>query len=717
MKKYLLGILFFVQISKTNGQAFFTSAASGNWGSATSWLLVSGTSVVNYPVAGDSVIIQNSHSIQISNAAQCQSLTIKGLSTLNINSTTSALAVTNDLLITETSITNISAGALTITGNVTINQKSTVTQTGGAISIFGLAFLNSPSTTTGNSTFNIDAGVFSCIGGMTITATTIPAGRIAELKIGTSAVNIIGALTTVSSNSKISFTGAGALTLAGIISIPNPLSFSAGNGRVVYVGIPGNNQNIASLTYNRLVITGVGNGAKIISGNVIVTDSLVLLSDTLQVNGGGVLTLNNNATIVKTAGKLLSIPSFLGAIDIVYNNVQRDTTSLEIPSSTNTLRNLIINNISGVTLGSNITLNNKLSLQNGELNTDVFLLNINNALGGTTTDPAIERVNGYVSGKINRTIGTSTGVRIFPFGIGLLQGYREYKIEYTTAPTVAGTLSVAHFNTAATAQSGLPIIDGAVNITNTQPYYWQADALAGLSGGMYDLTLTAEGAAGITDYTTLRILKRPSAGGSWVLNGIAGTNTGTNTAPIVRRNGMSNFSQFVIGSNVTVVPLTLITFTGIQKNTNAILNWKTTNEINTSHFDIEKSSNGINFIKIGKVYSNTFSSFENDYQYQENNLVTGQYYYRLKMVDKDGKSTFSPVVFLSVKIINTLLVYPTITNSSIYIANTNNEVIYLYNSVGQFIRKMNNGLNDISNLINGLYILKAGDNATTIIKQ
>ncbi|MBC7866710.1 MAG: hypothetical protein H7X88_04170, partial [Gloeobacteraceae cyanobacterium ES-bin-316] len=317
MSKFLLLIIFTTTLSTSFGQGFFTSNASGDWNNAASWTLAGGTSTLNYPVAGDSVIIQNSHSIQVVSNTQCQTLTIKGASYLSITSTTSFLTVTNDLLITETSFADITAGLLTVTGNLTINQKSTVTQTGGAFSVIGLVFINSPSTSTGNTTLNVDAGAFSCVGGMTVTATILPAGRIAEVKIGNSAVTVVGALTTISANAKISFTGIGALTLAGIISISNPLSFTAGNGRVIYVGIPGANQIISPLTYNRLVITGIGNGSKTINGNVTVTDSLILLTDTLLINGSGSLTLSNNATIVKTAGKLLATPIFLGQIDIL----------------------------------------------------------------------------------------------------------------------------------------------------------------------------------------------------------------------------------------------------------------------------------------------------------------------------------------------------------------------------------------------------------------
>ncbi len=715
--KYFLAIAFSLVVKASNGQAFFTSATSGNWNSATSWTLVSGSCVLNYPAAGDSVIIQNANSITVVSNSQCQSLTVKGASTLVLSVSTSVITVTNDLLVTETSMAIIDAGALTVTGNLTINQRATVTQNGGAFTVVGLGFLNSPSTSTGTTILDINAGVFSCFGGMTITATTIPSGRIAEMKIGNSAVNVVGALTTISANAKITFIGIGALTLAGIITIPNTASFTAGNGRVVYVGIPGANQNIASLTYNRLTITGVGAGSKTISGSVTVTDTLTLLTDTLLVNGGGSLRLNTNATIVKTAGRILTAPVFLGQIDILYNDIQRDTTGLEMPTGTNVLRNLFINNVSGVKLANNITVNNKLTLQNGELFTDNFILNINNPLGGSPTDPAVERINGYVSGKINRTIGTSTGVRVFPFGVSLLQGYREFKIDYTTAPTVAGTLSAQHFDSAASSQSGLPIVDGSVILTNTAPYYWQADALGGLVGGIYNTTLTAESTPGVTDIATLRILKRTSTGFAWNLNGTAGTNTGTNTAPIVVRNGMSNFSQFTIaGNSLNPLPLTLIAFMGKMEKETVLLQWKTMNEINTSFFSIEKSVDGFNFVEIGKVFAANNNTTENSYRYKDANLFAGKHFYRLKMVDKDDRFEYSNVLSFSNNT-KDLLVYPTLCHTNINIVTSQNAAAYLYNAAGVFIQKIYAGINDVSNLANGIYFVVTSNQTVKIIKQ
>lgn len=715
MKQIFTSVVFLFIYLPGFSQAHFNSNTNGDWDNPATWLLISGSSSTNYPVAGDSVIILNTHAVQVNVSSQCQSLTVKGGASLNFNIAGSGITVTNNVLITEASALNLTAGNLTITGNLTVNQASVLTQNGGVISTIGLIFITSPSA-AGTTLLDVNAGLFNCVGGMTVSGTT--ATRIAEISIGASAVNVAGALTTITANAKIIFTGNGTLTLAGIITIPNAASFTAGNGRVIYVGIPGTNQTVSPLTYNRLVITGVGNGSKTISGPVVVTDTLTLLSDTLQLTGSGTLTLNNNATIVKTAGTLLAAPIFIGQADILYNNVLRDTTGFEMPVAANVLRNLFISNVSGVKLGADVTVNNQLSLQNGELFTDNFILNITNASGGITTDPAINRINGYVNGKINRSIGASTGVRIFPFGIGSIQGYREFKIEYTTAPTVTGILSVQHFNVMATAQSGLPLIDAAVTITTVAPYYWQADALSGLSGGIYNITLTAESTPGVTVFSTLRIIKRPTAGGNWILDGIAGANAGTNSAPVVVRNGMSNFSQFTIGGNSSnPLPLALLSFTGAAQNGEVLLKWETSNEINSAYFSIQRSNDGINFTEAGKVFAYSNAALINNYKYSEKNLAAGNYYYRLKITDNNGRFTLSNIVLVKLTKDARVFVYPVLFGTEINITGISKQPIHLFNTAGQLIKTLQQGVNNVSEVRTGLYFVVTGNATVKIVKQ
>ncbi len=523
-------------------QAYFTSKASGRWNSASTWKLESGMSATSIPGATDSVVILNNHQVVVDSLHQCLSLSVRQSAGLTLDSITSFLTVINNLSLTDGANISVSSGNLTVSGNSTISL-ATLTQTGGIVSIVGLVNASNTSFTTGSTIIDIQSGIFNTIGGLTLSALARPA----ELRIGTGLANVVGALITFGGAAKVRFTGEGSLVLAGLVTMTNT-NFVAGNGRVVYVGIPGANQNVASLNYNRLVITGIGAGRKVISGTVNVSDTLTLLTDTLQVNSGS-LTMANNSCIIRTAGKILSVPNFAGQVDLIYNNIQRDTTGPELPVNVQVLRNLTIANAGGIALNANAHINQKLLLTAGELDTRNNTLFIRSIQGGLTDDPAVEQTAGYVSGLIERSIGTTTGIRLFPFGTGTVPARRSFELNYTTAPSTAGSLQVRYINTAADQQLGLPITEGAVKLISTTPFYWRANAVGGLTGGTYSLQLTAQNITGIQDYLSLRILKRVRDGADWQLDGVAGVNTGTNLSPTVLRTGMIGFSDFAIGVN------------------------------------------------------------------------------------------------------------------------------------------------------------------------
>jgi hypothetical protein len=85
---------------------------------------------------------------------------------------------------------------------------------------------------------------------------------------------------------------------------------------------------------------------------VIVTDSLTLLTDTLEINSGGSLTLSDGITVVRAAGRLLSAPVYAGVANLVYNDVLKDTTGSELPRLPMWVQQLTIDDFSGIALGA-----------------------------------------------------------------------------------------------------------------------------------------------------------------------------------------------------------------------------------------------------------------------------------------------------------------------------------------------------------------------------
>jgi SdrD B-like domain/Secretion system C-terminal sorting domain len=110
-----------------------------------------------------------------------------------------------------------------------------------------------------------------------------------------------------------------------------------------------------------------------------------------------------------------------------------------------------------------------------------------------------------------------------------------------------------------------------------------------------------------------------------------------------------------------VLPLIVNQFNGNYSDGFIQLAWSTYSEINIEHFDIERSTDGINFRQIGKVttLSGQLNSNAN-YTYVDITAQRGTNYYRLAMVDNNGNYTYSKTIMVNVDIkgISVMIVYP-----------------------------------------------------------
>ncbi|HUX83908.1 MAG TPA: hypothetical protein VMV20_01655 [Chitinophagaceae bacterium] len=93
-----------------------------------------------------------------------------------------------------------------------------------------------------------------------------------------------------------------------------------------------------------------------------------------------------------------------------------------------------------------------------------------------------------------------------------------------------------------------------------------------------------------------------------------------------------------------VTPVNLVTFNATRLDSAAKLDWTTGSEHNNDHFDVERSGNASDFIKIGSVLGAGNSQEENDYTFLDLHPQPGVNFYRLRQVDFDGKATYSRVV-------------------------------------------------------------------------
>lgn len=99
---------------------------------------------------------------------------------------------------------------------------------------------------------------------------------------------------------------------------------------------------------------------------------------------------------------------------------------------------------------------------------------------------------------------------------------------------------------------------------------------------------------------------------------------------------------------LTILPVKLLGFSGSINNGIVTLNWESENEQNFSHYEIErKGASGGSFQKVGNKTALN-SSGRNNYSYADNitNLSDNVVYYRLKMVDIDGKFNYSQTIMV-----------------------------------------------------------------------
>jgi hypothetical protein len=195
-----------------------------------------------------------------------------------------------------------------------------------------------------------------------------------------------------------------------------------------------------------------------------------------------------------------------------------------------------------------------------------------------------------------------------------------------------------------------------------------------------------------------------------------------------------NATLYILVGNATALPVTLTDFKGVINNKQVVLTWRTSSEINSSHFDVQRSNDVVNFENIGKVIAHGNSSVVSNYQLIDKTPTQGNNFYRLKAVDMDGKFVYSPVIKinLSDRTNGHITVSPNPSHGDIRVNFNNIETgiykLVLINQVGQVqlsnqvIISQNSELRNLrtqSPLAKGVYMLniyKDGINKVSSIK-
>ena len=172
---------------------------------------------------------------------------------------------------------------------------------------------------------------------------------------------------------------------------------------------------------------------------------------------------------------------------------------------------------------------------------------------------------------------------------------------------------------------------------------------------------------------------------------------------------------------VAAIPVELTSFVANSDKNNVSLNWSTATETNNSGFQVERKLNGTNvWTKVSFLSGKGTSTEKNNYSYLDNGLAVGKYLYRLKQIDLDGTSEYSPIIEVNVNAPNEYTLYQNYPNpfnpatTIEYSLPENAEVtISIYTAIGELVTTLVNGTVEAgyqkasfnaSNLTSGTYI-------------
>lgn len=158
------------------------------------------------------------------------------------------------------------------------------------------------------------------------------------------------------------------------------------------------------------------------------------------------------------------------------------------------------------------------------------------------------------------------------------------------------------------------------------------------------------------------------------------------------------------------LPVTLASFEVSKEAATAVLNWVTTSETNSRHFDVERSGDGKAWEQIGRVDAARESSERLRYSFADGKPAAGRNFYRLKMVDWDDSFTYTRIRWVDFGGVREINVYPNPASDKLYVDGDDISRIELYNVSGKLVhssaRPGADGI-DVSKFAPGIYLLRS----------
>jgi hypothetical protein len=453
----------------------------------------------------------------------------------------------------------------------------------------------------------------------------------------------------------------------------------------------------------------IGQGVQLVSGNLTGTNGFANL--TVQKLLGSVqlaanidvkenFLTSNNSSVFNINGKYMKVGGN-------FTNFQGTSTFTGFASSTvefnGTGNQFFTNNNASITLnrvkmnktggklyltGANSIMNidSLLTLTSGVIVTRSIASLEVNMRNNSTTAITGHNTTSYIDGKLRRKIYAGAPLAMpysldFPVGDSTqnpipAQGYELANITFTTSTLIPDLLAWFMPWPSQPPPAG-PVASECVYASyDLYPLlnhgYWTFQRTASTFNGNYNVNLHNYGYNNLGTSSGWTVVKadinaNPMLQASWTLLGqcvITSTptftqRTGLNPAPVVSANSFNHL--YTTAQTEDPLPIELLYFTAAPDGEEVICKWATSSEINNEYYEVERSSEGTEFISLGRVtgYGAGTTTELHKYSFTDRDECKDVRYYRLRQVDIDGSAQYSSTVAVDCKRNSTIInVFP-----------------------------------------------------------
>jgi len=180
--------------------------------------------------------------------------------------------------------------------------------------------------------------------------------------------------------------------------------------------------------------------------------------------------------------------------------------------------------------------------------------------------------------------------------------------------------------------------------------------------------------------------------------------------------------NFRIAINEATLPVELYSFSAKARKTEIELSWITKSEINNQGFEIQHSTDAINWNAIGFMEAQEENTEEKAYEFIHQDVLNGYNYYRLKQIDNNGDFSYSSIQSIRMeKRNNDIQVFPNPFSNFITVSGVenSNQEYAITNTAGKLMQSgtISKERLDLSSVPSGLYFLRIEANDGTVLKR